>query len=64
LKVKATLESIKTIAWDVCVSNKGVKIIEGNFGWNVIAMQHIHREAILTVLNNGENLNWGSESKK
>jgi len=44
------LESIKTIAWDVCITSKGVKIIEGNFGWNVIEQQKINNKGILQIV--------------
>jgi len=42
--------SIKTIAWDVCLSSEGIKIIEGNFGWNIIEQQNIHSNQALDFI--------------
>lgn len=38
-KAHRLFPELKTVAWDLCVTLKGVTIIEGNAGWNLVAPQ-------------------------
>ena len=41
LAAHSLFQSVKTIAWDVILTEQGLKIIEGNFGWDVISAQRV-----------------------
>jgi len=53
-KAHLLFPEIQTIGWDVSLTEKGIKILEGNFGWNAIVIQHIHNTPMLEFLNNTE----------
>jgi len=42
------LGSIRTVGWDVCVTDKGPMIIEGNAGWGVMSLQKVISQPLLT----------------
>lgn len=46
-KAHSIFPSINSIAWDAILSETGLKIIEGNYGWETIEPQRLSRKPIL-----------------
>lgn len=43
-------DDIKTLAWDLCITEDGPTLIEGNTGWGLVSVQAISAEPFLETL--------------
>ncbi len=50
INTHALFPSVHTIAWDTIYTEQGLKIIEGNFGWDAITPQRISHCPLLKVI--------------